>query len=443
MLAEIVLSTGTDRITIGKIPALFADAIHPALREVAEREITELEKYPLTKKTKREWCGAGEGIAFPVKLKERDIDALHDGVWRDLPRFSMPMLETAWEPYRAAFESNPPNDWRLEVTHINPNTQHDWAWVTTETEYRKAIQQACIAGTLVPHDPVTLLPAPDAMGKTLESCFITVEALRHFSEKSKVVVNFEEAKLTQTEPEEDEGASANKKLSEVGSAPDDTPVYHRKARCEAIPLELLALPADAHIRYFDNIGSFRGEGHTLAATYFAEIASIIKRQAEGFFTIDEAAQILAESSGGDAKTRRAKLWRAIKDGKLDVLDTDDRERVLDLNHVRDYIHWLRASDIVAAGFIFPIQPLAVPVGNKSASGGVAPPKQRTQENRIVELLMAQGHDPLTLPSRVPGKPGLKAEIKKLALLEPALFTAKTFDTAWQRARDVGRVSGGE
>lgn len=172
----------------------------------------------------------------------------------------------------------------------------------------------------------------------------------------------------QDAPEEDDGASANVELSEIELALDDTPVFHRKARCEVIPPALLALPADASIRFVDNIGGGRGEGCTRAGKYLQELTSIIKRQVEGFFTIDEAAQILAESSGGDVKTRKAKLWRAIKEGKLDVLDTDDRERVLDLNHVRDFIHLLRASDILAAGFIFPIQPQAVPVRNKSASG---------------------------------------------------------------------------
>jgi len=174
----------------------------------------------------------------------------------------------------------------------------------------------------------------------------------------------------QDAPENKNGASANVKVSEVGLATDDAPVFHRKARCEAIPLELLTLPADACIRYVYNIGGIRGEGRTRAGEYLQELASIIKRQAEGFFTIDEAAQILAESSGGDVKTRKAKLWRAIKEGRLDVLDTDDRERVLDLNHVRDFIHLLRASDIVAAGFIFPIQLQAVPVVAKSASDEV-------------------------------------------------------------------------
>lgn len=87
------------------------------------------------------------------------------------------------------------------------------------------------------------------------------------------------------------------------------------------------------------------------------------------------------------------------------------------------------------------QPQAASVKTVGASAGL--PRQRAQENRIVELLRAQGHDPLALPAREPGKSGAKAEIKILALLEPALFTHKTFDTAWQRVREDGRVVGGK
>ena len=70
-------------------------------------------------------------------------------------------------------------------------------------------------------------------------------------------------------------------------------------------------------------------------------------------------------------------------------------------------------------------------------------KQRAQEARIIELLKAQGYDPLELAQRAPGKPGPKAEIRTLALQEPALFTLKTFDTAWQRLRAQGELAGAE
>ena len=80
-----------------------------------------------------------------------------------------------------------------------------------------------------------------------------------------------------------------------------------------------------------------------------------------------------------------------------------------------------------------------PVGTAS----VALPKQRAQESRILELLTAQGYDPLKLSGRMPGKPGPKAEIRTLALTEPALFTHSSFDKAWERLRNDSAVAGAE
>ena len=84
-------------------------------------------------------------------------------------------------------------------------------------------------------------------------------------------------------------------------------------------------------------------------------------------------------------------------------------------------------------------PVPAPVGTAS----VALPKQRAQESRILELLTAQSYDPLKLSKRSPGKPGPKAEIRTLALTEPALFTTSSFDKAWERLRNDGAVAGAE
>lgn len=85
---------------------------------------------------------------------------------------------------------------------------------------------------------------------------------------------------------------------------------------------------------------------------------------------------------------------------------------------------------------------SAPALTESAVSDVAPLKQRNQERRILELLKVKGYEALALPSRSPGKPGAKSEIKKLAVLESKLFSSKSFDTAWQRLRDDGDVAGG-
>lgn len=73
----------------------------------------------------------------------------------------------------------------------------------------------------------------------------------------------------------------------------------------------------------------------------------------------------------------------------------------------------------------------------------AAPKQRMQEQRIVDMLKEQDHDPLNLPKRGPGRSGAKAEIRAIALLEPALFSKNSFDKAWDRLRKGGEIVGGE
>lgn len=75
--------------------------------------------------------------------------------------------------------------------------------------------------------------------------------------------------------------------------------------------------------------------------------------------------------------------------------------------------------------------------------GAPPLKQASQEARILELLKAQGYDPINLAQRIPGKPGPKAEIRTLALTAPNLFTKCSFNKAWERLRSAGEIVGAE
>jgi hypothetical protein len=69
---------------------------------------------------------------------------------------------------------------------------------------------------------------------------------------------------------------------------------------------------------------------------------------------------------------------------------------------------------------------------------VPPSRGRAQEERVMELLITQGFDPLAFPKWSPKRPGAKAQIKKLAIKEK-LFTSNTFDDAWDRLRKDGRI----
>lgn len=70
------------------------------------------------------------------------------------------------------------------------------------------------------------------------------------------------------------------------------------------------------------------------------------------------------------------------------------------------------------------------------------PRQRLQETEILRFIQETGHDAQSLPNRERGKPGVKAETRKLALRNAGLFTASSFDKAWFRLRADGRIIGG-
>lgn len=70
-------------------------------------------------------------------------------------------------------------------------------------------------------------------------------------------------------------------------------------------------------------------------------------------------------------------------------------------------------------------------------------RQVAQQNRILELIKDRGFDPLSLPKRPRGGAGAKAAVRAIALNEKSLFTAISFEKAWERLRGAGEVAGGE
>ena len=141
MLVKVVLPAGKNRIAIAEIPALFANAIHPALPENTPRQITEFKKYPLTEENSRKWCGAN-CQPFPVSLSTDDMAELTRSVWIGLPPLKLPINEPEWQPYRVALENKQFNDWRLEVLWINPSLNTRILWHNTFDEYQAEVGRA-------------------------------------------------------------------------------------------------------------------------------------------------------------------------------------------------------------------------------------------------------------------------------------------------------------
>jgi hypothetical protein len=75
-------------------------------------------------------------------------------------------------------------------------------------------------------------------------------------------------------------------------------VFVVSARPICVPPELLALAPETSIRIKYRLGLMSGEGIGTAMGYREEIEERMARQAEGLFTVDEAAQVLADSRDG-------------------------------------------------------------------------------------------------------------------------------------------------
>lgn len=145
-----------------------------------------------------------------------------------------------------------------------------------------------------------------------------------------------------------------------------------------MPPELLALTPTTQIRYV----SFDGDGVGKAGDYLEELRATIERQAEGYFTIHEAAQILSEATGSPAKKQIQKLRQAIEKETFAAYDQDDRMPVAGPDAVTNYASVLRVSDMVAAGFAFPNPPQTASVPNVTKT-------RRDSLTPVIELAQKQ------------------------------------------------------
>lgn len=135
---------------------------------------------------------------------------------------------------------------------------------------------------------------------------------------------------------------------------ESLPVFHAAARPQHVPPELLAMPPEAQIRLVERVGVVECNAVATVADYVEVTRATIARQAQGYFNLTEAAQILADETGSPFRTQLKKLKRAIETGAIEALDRDDKMPVLELADVDNYAPVLRGSDMVKAGFQFPV-----------------------------------------------------------------------------------------
>lgn len=180
------------------------------------------------------------------------------------------------------------------------------------------------------------------------------------------------------------------KLQPISAETTPLPVFKLTARPLCVPLELLTLASTTEIRviYYD------GHGNSKASDYIEQLQGIIDRQAKGYFTIHEAAQILAEAVPGvKVKEIIEKMLNAFKNKEFRIRNPDSKISLDkgNFNEIREYRELVKSSDI---------DTLLSEEGVDYRFPDATPASQATP---VVAIVASRGVNwPLVKPQRFPG-----------------------------------------
>lgn len=131
------------------------------------------------------------------------------------------------------------------------------------------------------------------------------------------------------------------------------PTFEIQARPLCVPPELVAMAPTTMIKVIGALGGGNGYTTKTAADYVQELQATIARQAKGYFTVEEAAQVLADSNPGEVEAKPIVQQMihdfhsvdAFQKPKLLIRNTGDKFPPLNKNEVRPYIHLVRAGEV--------------------------------------------------------------------------------------------------
>lgn len=124
------------------------------------------------------------------------------------------------------------------------------------------------------------------------------------------------------------------------------PTFEIQARPLCVPPEIVGMHPATMIKVVGALGGGDGYETKTAADYVQELTATIARQAEGYFTVEEAAQVLADTAPGvEAKEMIRKMLNANLADKLPIRSTGDKTHVDDRSEVRAFIHLLSIDDV--------------------------------------------------------------------------------------------------
>ncbi len=217
---------------------------------------------------------------------------------------------------------------------LPPRDPHEAArlgWVIATEEHRKLLKKAIADGTIEARMAGTGVPKPN-QPIALDRLELTRAQLEKFAALLAIQVV-------------------------------DAPHFVTAAWPREVPPQLRSLAADDMVFFEHKMAGSSGGGHCKAGEYRAEIEATIERQSEGFFTLTEAAQVLADSRPGLEPVAFVKrLLLAHSKGELPIHQRESRLPLEMGETVRDFwdtvqVHeldaWLRAS----AGYGFPVEAL--------------------------------------------------------------------------------------
>lgn len=156
------------------------------------------------------------------------------------------------------------------------------------------------------------------------------------------------------------GSSGRVTPADAASPPmEPVPHFVASARPVAVPPELVSLPDDARVTFEGKMGSVLESGRLSAGDYRAWVQERVDRQAEGYFTLDEAAQVLADSQNGlDPKDAVIRFQLAHKKGDLQIRQAGSRFPLRADETTNHHCHLLKVADLddwlrKQAGYGFP------------------------------------------------------------------------------------------
>ena len=169
-------------------------------------------------------------------------------------------------------------------------------------------------------------------------------------------------------------------------------------RPTGIPPELLALGPNDLISFRDTFRPHMEGRGVFAGEYREAIEYRIARQAEGYFTLNEAAQVLADWRQGFRPAEAVRWFRdAHRAGELPIHEAGSRLRLAVGETIRDFLDLLEMTEIdewltqQRTGYLFPKLEPSPPAEPAPAAGaaGLPPEDAKQRRARWLDLLEAE------------------------------------------------------